>query len=666
MAQFDDPKIKELILKHWGRVEPLSLGEKTARINSIKHMLGSGKGDAAKGHAHFQKLCATCHTLFAEGNKVGPELTGADRRDTDFLTTSIVDPSALIRNEYVAQVATLNDGRLLTGLLAESGPATITLLDAKNERTVVPRQNIESLLPARQSLMPEKLLDELDDQQIRDLFAYLQSNHPQANTVAIAKSKPTEDRNKIKVCLVSGSVEYDSDTSLAAFQNYLEKNYPIQCFRAFRKTDTDLPGLEALDTCDVAIFFTRRLKIQGDQLERIKKYCASGKPIVGIRTASHGFQNWLDMDKEVLGGNYKNHYGATGNTALAFAPSAESDPILNGVSPFESVGSLYRNTGLASDAHVLLTGTIPGHTEPVAWTRMHKGGRVFYTSLGHQEDFKNPQFRMLLVNALFWTVNRQAPDLALKAGPELPLHKQQLVHDSEGRVVWKASVQPTPVQWDHTAIVICDMWDKHWSKGATGRVEKLAPNVNKFIQTARKAGAVIIHSPSETMPFYAETPARKRAQAVKRVALPPAKKHDDPVQPVDSSDGGSDTGEPKWFKAWNRQHPAIKIDQERDFITDDGQEVWNVLQERGIRQVLIVGVHTNMCVLNRGFAIKSLVTHDMPVALVRDLTDSMYNPERSPYVSHEEGTRLIIDFIEKFWCPTITSQEVTAAIKAKK
>ena len=79
--------------------------------------------------------------------------------------------------------------------------------------------------------------------------------------------------------------------------------------RAFRKTDKDIPGLDELETCDVAVFFTRRLKIDGEQLDRIKKYATSGKPIVAIRTASHGFQNWLDMDKEVFGGDYKGHYG---------------------------------------------------------------------------------------------------------------------------------------------------------------------------------------------------------------------------------------------------------------------------------------------------------------------------------------------------------------------
>jgi putative membrane-bound dehydrogenase-like protein len=407
-AQYEDADIKRLILKHWGRIEPQTSGEKRARITSIRHMLGTGKGDAINGKAHFTKICATCHTLFGEGNKVGPELTGTDRRDVEFLTTSIVDPSAVVRNDFVAQLAVLKDGRFITGLVAEATPSAVTLLDAKNERTVVPRDNIESLTPQRQSLMPEKLLDELDEQQIRDLFAYLQSKGSDAS----AQAKPTPDDPKkiIKVCLVSGSLEYDSDTSLSEFQKYLESNYPIRCTRAIRKTDTDLPGLEKLETCDIAVFFTRRLKISGEQLDRVKKYCASGKPIVAIRTASHGFQNWLEMDKEVLGGNYKNHYGQE-KTKVTPVAGASKEQILQGVGPFVSDGSLYRNTGLSKDCHVLLTGAIDGHEEPVAWTRLHNGGRVFYTSLGHQNDFKDPQFRALLVNALFWAVQRPVPEV---------------------------------------------------------------------------------------------------------------------------------------------------------------------------------------------------------------------------------------------------------------
>jgi type 1 glutamine amidotransferase len=269
------------------------------------------------------------------------------------------------------------------------------------------------------------LLDDLDEQQIRDLFAYLQSSGPpvagtnQQSRPAKKGTAPLRiegqspfsagEKAVLKVCLVSGSLEYKSDDSLAAFQKYLEEHYPVRCTRAFRKTDDDLPGLENLETCDVMLLFTRRLTISGEQLERIKKYCRSGKPIVAVRTASHAFQNWLALDKEVLGGNYQGHYPEGPLTKLSIVEKAKGHSILAGVEPFESVGSLYKNTGLAADSEVLLTGSIPGHTEPVAWTRIHNGGRVFYTSLGHPEDFNNINFRRLLTNALFWTVNGKGP-----------------------------------------------------------------------------------------------------------------------------------------------------------------------------------------------------------------------------------------------------------------
>src|SRR5262249_23104878 len=131
---------------------------------------------AVAGKALFTQHCATCHTLFNEGNKIGPELTGADRKNLEVLLTNVVDPSGYIRPEYVAYYVTLKDGRTLDGLVVETTPATVTLLNGKNEKTVVRREQIEEMAPSATSLMPEKLLDTLTDQQIRDLFAYLQSD----------------------------------------------------------------------------------------------------------------------------------------------------------------------------------------------------------------------------------------------------------------------------------------------------------------------------------------------------------------------------------------------------------------------------------------------------------------------------------------------------------
>jgi putative membrane-bound dehydrogenase-like protein len=408
----NDPDIRRQAEKHWGQVGQEPPGERRARINSVKHMFGTGKGDPQKGRPLFQSKCATCHTLFGEGARIGPDLTGTDRRDQDFLVTSVVDPSAVIRNEYVAYVVATTNGRILNGLVTDATPKTVTLVDSKNERTTLARQDIEEMKPSPQSLMPEKLLDDLDEQQIRDLFAYLQSAGP-PSAGGGQQSRPASPASKekavLKVCLVSGSLEYKSDESLAAFQKYLEDHYPVRCTRAFRKTDDDLPGLENLASCDVMLLFTRRLTISEEQLERVKKYCLSGKPIVAVRTASHAFQNWLALDKEILGGNYQGHYPEGPATKIAVLDKAKSHPILAGVELFQAVGSLYKNTGLAADSEVLLTGSIPGHTEPIAWTRIHNGGRVFYTSLGHPQDFRNASFLRLLANALFWTAKETPP-----------------------------------------------------------------------------------------------------------------------------------------------------------------------------------------------------------------------------------------------------------------
>ncbi|HZT42865.1 MAG TPA: isochorismatase family protein [Chthonomonadaceae bacterium] len=221
--------------------------------------------------------------------------------------------------------------------------------------------------------------------------------------------------------------------------------------------------------------------------------------------------------------------------------------------------------------------------------------------------------------------------------------------------------------WDpqQTALLICDMWDRHWCASATRRVEELAPAVDRTVREARRQGIFILHAPSATMPFYEGTPQRRRAQmAPAHPSLLDLDRWEDldtarePPLPIDDSDGGCpDEPSCAQYTAWTRQHPAIEIAEE-DAISDSGPEVYNLLQQRGIQTVMILGVHTNMCVLGRPFSIRRLVRLGKNVVLVRDLTDSMYNPRMRPYVSHFRGTELVIEHIEAHWCPTITSDQI--------
>jgi type 1 glutamine amidotransferase len=154
-------------------------------------------------------------------------------------------------------------------------------------------------------------------------------------------------------------------------------------------------------------------------LDLVREFVAAGKPVVGIRTASHAFHTkgthpeghdeWQEFDAEVLGGNYHGHHANGITSVLKVADGMQEHPILAGVpvDSFVGSGSLYLVSPLAKRAKPLIIGSIPDHpAEPVAWTHQHGDSRVFYTSLGHVSDFQNEAFNKLLTNAVIWALAR--------------------------------------------------------------------------------------------------------------------------------------------------------------------------------------------------------------------------------------------------------------------
>jgi nicotinamidase-related amidase/type 1 glutamine amidotransferase len=234
-------------------------------------------------------------------------------------------------------------------------------------------------------------------------------------------------------------------------------------------------------------------------------------------------------------------------------------------------------------------------------------------------------------------------------------------------------------QWNpnQTAIIVCDMWDAHHCLNAVRRAEEMAPHMNQVLENARNRGVLIVHAPSSCMEPYKDHPARRRVQGVPSATnLPkdigewcrkiPAEEKG--KYPIDQSDGGEDDDpveHEQWHQRlagmgrdpkspWKAQINLLKICNE-DAISDSGVEVWNLLEHRGIKNVILMGVHTNMCVLGRPFGLRQMAKNGKNVVLMRDMTDTMYNPERWPYVTHFVGTELIVEHIEKFVCQTITS-----------
>jgi nicotinamidase-related amidase len=220
-----------------------------------------------------------------------------------------------------------------------------------------------------------------------------------------------------------------------------------------------------------------------------------------------------------------------------------------------------------------------------------------------------------------------------------------------------------------TAIVVIDMWDDHHCKSAAARVAEMAPAMNETLKAARKLGVLIVHSPSDCADFYKDHPARKRALAATK-AVAPGKfqwNHFDPKReaglPAVLEEGGCSCDLPEpcspSVRKWTRQTPLIEI-ADSDVVSADGQEVFNVLREKRIEDVVLMGVHTNRCVLGRPFGIRQMVKLKesglfKTVLLCRDLTDSYH---RDPG-KHFEGLREIIAHVERHWCPTIESAAIT-------
>lgn len=222
--------------------------------------------------------------------------------------------------------------------------------------------------------------------------------------------------------------EYSANETLPKFARQLEEAYGFTC-TILQGGDNDIPGTEALKKADLAVIYIRRKVLPESQMKHIRNYITAGKPVVGIRTASHafslrreepgpGFFDWPEFDRDVLGGNYQGHTGHKGDeeviTYVRAVKEARSHPILIGVpkDEFAVPSWLYKTSPLAKTATPLMIGRVTGMDveEPVTWINTSiYGGRVFYTSLGHPDEFEMIAFNTLLTNGIFWALGMPSP-----------------------------------------------------------------------------------------------------------------------------------------------------------------------------------------------------------------------------------------------------------------
>jgi putative heme-binding domain-containing protein len=151
------------------------------QVQRLAGVIRAGKGDPYSGQKLFNAACASCHTLFARGGKVGPDLTSYQRGDLDTMLLHIVNPSAEIREGYENMVFETKDERWLNGFLIERDVNVVVIRGPDGQNITLQQKDIVEMRAAGLSLMPESLLDNLSEQQVRDLFAYLRSTQPLAN-----------------------------------------------------------------------------------------------------------------------------------------------------------------------------------------------------------------------------------------------------------------------------------------------------------------------------------------------------------------------------------------------------------------------------------------------------------------------------------------------------
>lgn len=268
----------------------------------------------------------------------------------------------------------------------------------------------------------------------------------------------------------------------------------------------------------------------------------------------------------------------------------------------------------------------------------------------------------------------EAADERIANKPKVPgqfvLHQRGRVETEKGSGQWKEQFKEVVWNAADTAIIVCDMWDGHYCVSAAERVADMVPRMNSVLTAARNHGATVIHAPSGVTYHYADMPQRKRLQqaAKSKPKIPleawchvdPQREPELPVdvskQPCDDSVVGA------VVQKFSRQHPGLTING-WDGVSDNGEEIYNYLVQEKITNVVLMGVHTNMCVLGRPFGIRQMVKQGFNVVLARDLTDAMYDPREKPYVSHTRGTELVIEHIEKYWCPSILGEDLTRVVR---
>lgn len=240
-----------------------------------------------------------------------------------------------------------------------------------------------------------------------------------AGSAAVQTETAAKPAEKPLAAIIVSDDHYRADTLFPELAEWLEANYPIRTVVIHGHGGADFANMQELRQADIVLLYIRRIALKNEDMKEFQDFLKLGKPLMAFRTASHAFSlsfdgkkipavghcEWREFDAQVLGGNYHNHGPNDRGTRVSTLESAKTHPIFNGVDtkPWHSAGSLYFTLPIAEDAQLFQVGTVMGRTEPLTWLRKNEwGGEVFYTALGHWEDFPDDRFRKMTANAILY------------------------------------------------------------------------------------------------------------------------------------------------------------------------------------------------------------------------------------------------------------------------
>jgi nicotinamidase-related amidase len=231
-------------------------------------------------------------------------------------------------------------------------------------------------------------------------------------------------------------------------------------------------------------------------------------------------------------------------------------------------------------------------------------------------------------------------------------------------------IETAEVRGTRMAIVVMDMWDRHWCESFTRKAGAMVEPMNRTLNAARQLGITIVFSPSEVTGFYDDMPQREIMKTLPYHNMP--ERLFNPPLPPWNKTGGCECGpdrpcQSKAGMVWTRQHEELEIKGE-DFITERTQELYNLCRERGITMLLYMGVASNMCILNRPTGIIEMTERGLKCMLVRDLSEAItgngYNPDSGmaePGFTPESGSQAVIEHIEQHIVPTVSANQLFIA-----